>query len=55
MNTNCLAQLAGVTKRFGKTVALDGLDMEVRRGERFARPGSSANRLLKCKHDGKSV
>jgi ABC-2 type transport system ATP-binding protein len=36
MTTNCLAQLTGVTKRFGKTVALDGLDMEVRPGELFA-------------------
>ena len=36
MNTNCLAELSGVTKRFGRTVALDGLDLEVRRGELFA-------------------
>ena len=36
MNADCLAELAGVSKRFGKTVALDGLDLEVRRGELFA-------------------
>lgn len=36
MNNECLAELAGVSKRFGKTVALDGLDLEVRRGELFA-------------------
>jgi ABC-2 type transport system ATP-binding protein len=36
MNTDCVAGLAGVSKKFGKTVALDGLDLEVRRGELFA-------------------
>src|SRR5262245_42933936 len=36
MNDDCLAELAGVSKRFGKTVALDGLDLEVRRGELLA-------------------
>jgi ABC-2 type transport system ATP-binding protein len=36
MNNDCLAELAGVSKRFGKTVALDGLDLQVRRGELFA-------------------
>ena len=35
-NTDCLAQLSGVTKRFGSIVALDGLDLEVRRGELLA-------------------
>src|ERR1035438_3355991 len=36
MNSDCVAGLAGVSKKFGKTVALDGLDLEVRRGELFA-------------------
>jgi ABC-2 type transport system ATP-binding protein len=36
MKINCWAELAGVKKRFGRTVALDGLDMEVRPGELFA-------------------
>lgn len=36
MNADCLAQLSGVSKRFGKLVALDGLDLEVRRGELLA-------------------
>ena len=36
MNNNCLAELSGVSKRYGKIVALDGLDLEVRRGELFA-------------------
>jgi ABC-type multidrug transport system ATPase subunit len=36
MNTNCVARLTGVSKKFGKTVALDGLDIEVRRGELLA-------------------
>jgi ABC-2 type transport system ATP-binding protein len=36
MNDDCLAQLSGVSKRFGNTVALDGLDLQVRRGELFA-------------------
>jgi ABC-2 type transport system ATP-binding protein len=30
------AELSGVKKRFGKTVALDGLDLEVRSGELFS-------------------
>jgi ABC-2 type transport system ATP-binding protein len=33
MNDDCLAQLAGVSKRFGSTLALDELDLQVRRGE----------------------
>jgi ABC-2 type transport system ATP-binding protein len=33
---NCLANLTGVTKRFGSIVALDGLDLDVRRGELLA-------------------
>ena len=32
----CLAALSAVTHRYGKTVALDGLDLEVRRGEVLA-------------------
>ncbi len=35
-STDCLAQLSGVTRRFGNIVALDGLDLEVRRGELLA-------------------
>jgi ABC-2 type transport system ATP-binding protein len=36
MNNHCLAELSGVTKRFGSIVALDELDLEVRRGELIA-------------------
>ena len=36
MHSDCVAELAGVSKKFGKIVALDGLDLEVRRGELFA-------------------
>jgi ABC-2 type transport system ATP-binding protein len=36
MNNNCLAELSAVSKRFGNIVALDGLDLEVRRGELLA-------------------
>lgn len=37
MNTEaCLAELEGVSKRFGSVVALDVLDLEVRRGELLA-------------------
>jgi ABC-2 type transport system ATP-binding protein len=36
MTQDCLAELSGVSKRFGKVVALDGLDLQVRRGELFA-------------------
>jgi ABC-2 type transport system ATP-binding protein len=36
MNNHCLAELSGVTKRFGSVVALYGLDLEVRRGELLA-------------------
>jgi len=32
----CLAELSAVTKRFGKIVALDGLDLDVRSGELLA-------------------
>jgi ABC-2 type transport system ATP-binding protein len=32
----CLAELSGVSKRFGKIVALDGVDLKVQRGELFA-------------------
>src|SRR5579872_5200968 len=41
MNNGYLAELAGVNKRFGKTVALDGLSLEVCRGELFALLGSN--------------
>jgi hypothetical protein len=33
MTQDCLAELSGVSKRFGKVVALDGLDLQVRRGD----------------------
>jgi ABC-type multidrug transport system ATPase subunit len=36
MNSDCVAGLEGVSKKFGKVVALDGLDLEVRRGELLA-------------------
>jgi len=36
MSNPCLAELSGVQKRYGKTVALDGLDLEVRRRELLA-------------------
>ena len=36
MNTTVLAELSGVRKRYGTTIALDGLDLEVRSGELFA-------------------
>jgi len=36
MTQDCWAELSGVSKRFGKVVALDGLDLQVRRGELFA-------------------
>jgi ABC-2 type transport system ATP-binding protein len=36
MNNHCLAELSGVTKRFGNVVALDELDLDVRRGELLA-------------------
>jgi ABC-2 type transport system ATP-binding protein len=36
MNTDCLAELSGVSKRFGKVVALDGLNLQVRPGELLA-------------------
>ena len=36
MNNNFLAELSGVSKRFGKTMALDKLDLQVRTGELFA-------------------
>ena len=36
MNDDCLAELVGVSKRFGKTVALDNVDLAVRRGEILA-------------------
>jgi len=41
MNHECLAELAGVSKRFGKTVALDGLDLQIRPGELFALLGQN--------------
>ena len=36
MNNEFWAELSGVKKRFGKTVALDGLDLQVRPGELFS-------------------
>src|SRR5712692_3687205 len=36
MNHECLAELSGVSKRYGSVVALDGLDLQVRRGELLA-------------------
>jgi ABC-2 type transport system ATP-binding protein len=36
MNNDFLAELSGVTKRFGKITALDGLDLQVRPGELLA-------------------
>ncbi len=36
MNEPCLAELSGVHKRYGSTVALDGLDLEVGRRELLA-------------------
>jgi ABC-2 type transport system ATP-binding protein len=36
MGNEFWAELSGVKKRFGKTVALDGLDLEVRPGELFS-------------------
>src|SRR5678815_361362 len=36
MSQNTLASLSGVRKRFGKVQALDGFDLEVKRGELLA-------------------
>jgi ABC-type multidrug transport system ATPase subunit len=36
MDNNCLAELRGVSKRFGKICALDMLDLQVRPGEFLA-------------------
>ena len=36
MKNEFWAELSGVKKRFGKTVALDGLDLQVRPGELFS-------------------
>lgn len=36
MTNDCLAAITAAHKRYGKTVALDGLDLEVRRGELLA-------------------
>jgi len=33
MNDECLAELSGVSKRYGSVVALDGMDLQVRPGE----------------------
>jgi ABC-type multidrug transport system ATPase subunit len=41
MNHECLAELIGVSKRFGKIVALDGLDLQIRAGELFALLGQN--------------
>jgi ABC-2 type transport system ATP-binding protein len=36
MNNDCLAELSGVSKRFGKVIALDGINLQVRPGELLA-------------------
>jgi ABC-2 type transport system ATP-binding protein len=36
MNTDCLAELSGVSKRFGSVVALDQIEVQVRPGELLA-------------------
>jgi ABC-2 type transport system ATP-binding protein len=41
MEHECFAVLAKVSKRFGATVALDGLDLEIRRGELLALLGQN--------------
>ncbi len=42
MNDESLAELSGVSKRFGKVLALDGLNLDVRRGELLAVLGPNA-------------
>ena len=42
MNHECLAELTGVSKRFGKVVALDALDLQIRAGELFALLGQNS-------------
>jgi len=41
MKHECLAELTQVRKRFGKVVALDGLDLQIRTGELFALLGQN--------------
>lgn len=41
MNHECSAELTGVSKRFGKVVALDALDLQIRAGELFALLGQN--------------
>jgi len=41
MKHECLAELNGVSKRFGKIVALDGLNLQIRSGELFALLGQN--------------
>ncbi|MBV9180764.1 MAG: ABC transporter ATP-binding protein [Acidobacteria bacterium] len=41
MKRECLAELSGVSKRFGKVQAVDGLDLEVRPGELLALLGQN--------------
>lgn len=41
MNHECLAELTGVSKRFGKIVALDELDLQIRAGELLALLGQN--------------
>src|SRR5450432_2678835 len=36
MSNECLAELSGVSKRYGSVVALDGIDLQVRPGELLA-------------------
>jgi ABC-type multidrug transport system ATPase subunit len=41
MKRECLAELTDVRKRFGRVVALDGLDLEIRSGQLFALLGQN--------------
>ena len=41
MKHECWAELTGVSKRFGKIVALDGLDLQIHPGELFALLGQN--------------
>lgn len=41
MTTDPIVRIEGLTKRFGSVVAVDGVDLEIRRGELFALLGGS--------------
>ena len=41
MTTDSIIRIEGLTKRFGSVVAVDGVDLEIRRGELFALLGGS--------------